>query len=97
MMAWGIVINLLLAMFNLFPFPPLDGSHVMKYLLPPAWAMSYQRIGFLGFFILLFLIRTPIFTWWMTPAYVGASTLIQGAASVTTIFPHHLAPWGLFR
>lgn len=97
MMAWGVVLNLLLAMFNLFPFPPLDGSHVVKYLLPPGLAMSYQRIGFLGFFILLFLIRTPLFTWWMTPAYVGSRALIGGAASVTTIFPHPLAPWGLFR
>lgn len=94
MMGWGVVVNLLLAMFNLFPFPPLDGSHVVKYLLPPGWAMAYQRIGFLGFFILLFLIRTPIFTWWMTPAFEGARALIGAAASVAGLLPHHLAPWG---
>ena len=34
MMLIGVTINLLLAFFNLLPIPPLDGSHVMKYLLP---------------------------------------------------------------
>ena len=32
-------------MFNLLPIPPLDGSHVLKYLLPPAWASSTSRSG----------------------------------------------------
>jgi Zn-dependent protease len=44
----GVYINLLLAAFNLIPIPPLDGSHVFKYLLPPAWALSYQRLGAYG-------------------------------------------------
>ena len=44
MFGWGVFLNLMLAMFNLLPVPPLDGSHVLKYLLPPGWAMSYQRV-----------------------------------------------------
>src|SRR5216110_2335628 len=36
MLIVGIQINLALFMFNLVPIPPLDGSHVVKYLLPPA-------------------------------------------------------------
>ena len=32
----GVRLNLLLIAFNLIPIPPLDGSHVMKYLLPPS-------------------------------------------------------------
>ena len=36
MLLYGILINLALAAFNLIPIPPLDGSHVFKYLLPPA-------------------------------------------------------------
>ena len=95
MMGWGVVVNLALAVFNLFPFPPLDGSHVVKYLLPPGWAMSYQRIGFLGFFILLFLLKTPVFSWWMSPAYVAAGALLGGASAVGGLFPHQLAPWGV--
>lgn len=51
MVAYGVIFNLLLAIFNLLPIPPLDGSHVMKYLLPPAWALQYQRAGRFGLLI----------------------------------------------
>lgn len=54
-MMWaGVGVNILLALFNLLPIPPLDGSHVFKYLLPPAWALRYERVGFLGIVILIF-------------------------------------------
>jgi Zn-dependent protease len=53
MLVVGVMINLVLAFFNLLPIPPLDGSHVFKYLLPPAWALHYQRIGFFGLLILV--------------------------------------------
>ncbi|MEO7521865.1 MAG: site-2 protease family protein, partial [Gemmatimonas sp.] len=56
MLMMGIYINLLLAMFNLLPLPPLDGSHVFKYLLPPAWSLQYQQFGRFGFFILFALL-----------------------------------------
>ncbi|MEX0909069.1 MAG: site-2 protease family protein, partial [Gemmatimonadaceae bacterium] len=45
MLIYGILINLVLAFFNLIPIPPLDGSHVVKYLLPPAWALRYEQFG----------------------------------------------------
>lgn len=71
MMLYGVQFNLLLAFFNLLPIPPLDGSHVMKYLLPPAWALRYQQAGRYGILILLVLLWTeygkPIFEWWLTP------------------------------
>jgi Zn-dependent protease len=76
MLVAGIVINMSLIAFNLIPVPPLDGSHVMKYLLPPAWAVQYQRIGFVGLLLLLLLIRTPIFRLWMSPAIGFAHFLI---------------------
>ncbi len=67
MMLYGVMINIVLAIFNLVPIPPLDGSHVMKYLLPPAWALQYQRAGQFGliivFAVLLFapgLVFAPI-------------------------------------
>ncbi|HKS07464.1 MAG TPA: site-2 protease family protein [Gemmatimonadaceae bacterium] len=53
MMFIGVLFNLVLAFFNLLPIPPLDGSHVFKYLLPPGWAIQYQRVGFLGIIVLL--------------------------------------------
>jgi Zn-dependent protease len=55
---WALFANVALAVFNMVPIPPLDGSHVMKYLLPQAWRAPYQRIGFFGIFILLMLIAS---------------------------------------
>ncbi len=56
MLIYGILINLVLAFFNLIPIPPLDGSHVVKYLLPPAWALRYEQFGRYGLIVLLLLI-----------------------------------------
>jgi Zn-dependent protease len=56
MAQFGVMINLILALFNLLPIPPLDGSHVFYYLLPPRLAMQYRDLGRFGMlFLLLFL------------------------------------------
>jgi Zn-dependent protease len=94
MMGWGIVVNLGLAAFNLLPVPPLDGSHVMKYILPPGWALGYQRIGFFGIIILLFLLRTPVLGWWLFPAQVMMEWAFRLTYHTSTLLPHVLAPWG---
>jgi Zn-dependent protease len=49
----GIILNVSLAVFNMLPVPPLDGSHVMANILPDEMAMRYRRIGFMGIFIIL--------------------------------------------
>jgi Zn-dependent protease len=64
---WSVLINIELLFFNLIPIPPLDGSHVVKYLLPPAWAMQYQRLGFFGIVIILLLLQTRFLYVWLTP------------------------------
>jgi Zn-dependent protease len=71
MLVQGIIINLVLAAFNLIPIPPLDGSHVFKYLLPPRWSLQYQRIGAVGFLLLFALLSfgRPLVNLWMTPAF----------------------------
>ncbi len=56
MLIYGILINLVLAFFNLIPIPPLDGSHVAKYLLPPAWALKYEEFGRYGLIALMLLV-----------------------------------------
>ncbi len=71
MLVYGILINLALAAFNLIPIPPLDGSHVFKYLLPPAWALNYQRLGAQGLLILFLLIAFggPVLNIWFKPVF----------------------------
>ena len=73
----GVLINFYLIVFNLLPIPPLDGSHVMKYLLPPAWSLRYQQVGFFGIFVLILLMRTPFLSWWMTPATLAFTTVFS--------------------
>ena len=50
---YGIVINLILAFFNLVPIPPLDGSHVVAHMLPRSLAIRYQEAGRYGLPILM--------------------------------------------
>jgi len=92
MMRWGVIFNLVLAMFNLLPIPPLDGSHVMKYLLPPAWALQYQRFGMYGILLLMLAMVTgfgrQILEVWMTPVQIALRFLLGTVQAffVTTPF-----------
>jgi Zn-dependent protease len=56
MFQYGVLINVLLIIFNLIPIPPLDGSHVFYYLLPPDLAVRYRAIGGYGIFIVFALL-----------------------------------------
>lgn len=52
--------NLLLAILNLIPIPPLDGSKIFSMLLTDHQAFAYLALGQVGIFILLFLLLFPI-------------------------------------
>ncbi|MBM4168489.1 MAG: site-2 protease family protein [Ignavibacteria bacterium] len=61
MLLIGITLNIYLAVFNLIPVPPLDGSHIVASLLPHEVGEKYRRIGFLGIFALIVLMRVDAF------------------------------------
>ena len=68
---FGIFINLILAIFNLVPIPPLDGSHVLYHFLPRAWRASYQQAGRYGILVLIGLayFYPPFFNLILSPVF----------------------------
>jgi len=51
-----LLINVFLALFNLLPLPPFDGSHIVEGLLPDGAARSYRRLRQFGFPLMLMLL-----------------------------------------
>jgi Zn-dependent protease len=63
----GIFINILLAVFNLLPIPPLDGSRVISALLPNPLAYKYNQLERFGFVILIGLMFVGGFSYIVWP------------------------------
>jgi Zn-dependent protease len=47
----AVELNLVLAVFNLMPFPPLDGSHLVRHMISGRAAAMYDSLGYIGFFL----------------------------------------------
>jgi Zn-dependent protease len=72
----AVLLNLILATFNLLPIPPLDGSHVLYNFLPQPLAYNYMSLARYGLLILLILFWLPPFRqllgYVMLPAQIAA-------------------------
>jgi Zn-dependent protease len=65
----GVLVNLVMCAFNLFPLPPLDGGRVLAGLLPRGRAQMFlARIEPFGFFIVMALVLAGIVSkYWLSP------------------------------
>jgi len=77
MLQYGIVINVILAVFNIMPIPPLDGSWVLYHLLPGSLAENYRRLFPYGFIILIVLLMTGVLGRMIRPLYIMITQILQ--------------------
>src|SRR3990172_4055300 len=67
MLGYGVIVNVVLAVLNMIPVPPLDGSRILYCLLPDRQAAAYYRLERFGMLILLALLGTGIIARVITP------------------------------
>jgi Zn-dependent protease len=79
MMIFGVQLNLILIAFNLIPIPPLDGSHVFKYLMPASWAYRYVQISRFGIIALLAVmyLAPNALNFWLDPAFKVSNVMVN--------------------
>lgn len=73
----GVFLNLVLMVLNLLPIPPLDGSRVLTWVLPPTLAAKVDQVEPYGIFILLGLLYVGLWGSVISPATGFISNLIQ--------------------
>jgi Zn-dependent protease len=64
----GMFVNVVLAVFNLIPVPPLDGGRVVAGMLPPTWATRFAKIEPFGLFLVVGLAVLHGLDWLFEPA-----------------------------
>jgi len=74
--------NLIFAVFNLIPLPPLDGSKVLKNLLPRAQADMLEKIEPYAPFILLALVYLNVINIIISPLYNALNFMINGIVMI---------------
>ncbi|MFA5111975.1 MAG: site-2 protease family protein [Desulfobaccales bacterium] len=75
---FGVSINIFLALFNLIPIPPLDGSHILVLFLPRELARLYAYLQPVGFVLILILFYTGVMGAIIMPLYRAIALLMLG-------------------
>jgi Zn-dependent protease len=73
----GIFINISLGVFNLIPFPPLDGFWLLKAVFPPRVTAFLTKIQIWGFVLIIIAMQTKLFTFFLYPI-IGLTALSIG-------------------
>lgn len=68
---YGVMMNVILGVFNLLPIPPMDGSKIIGVFLPPAVRRAYFSVGRFGFFIIFALLYFGFSSHWLLPIYTS--------------------------
>jgi Zn-dependent protease len=79
MFGYGVVINVVLAVLNMIPIPPLDGSRVVYWLLPDRQAAAYYRLEPYGMIVLMALLAFGVLGKIIGPIIQPILTLLLGA------------------
>ncbi|REJ35019.1 MAG: site-2 protease family protein [Bacillota bacterium] len=74
----SVQLNIWLAVFNMLPLPPLDGSKVLMGILPRRYAYRYARLESYGTVILLLLVVSGMLFRVLQPAYSAVARLVVG-------------------